>query len=96
MRLLFLCLFCALFTITGCANKKEHETTPIRLKTPEGLVVCQLYALDLIMWDTSITRPKSMSKETADKICVAEGARLKREIKDRFGQNAKPRTVEKI
>jgi len=48
------------------------------------------------MWDTSITRPKSMSKETADKICVAEGARLKREIKKRFGQNAKPRTVEKI
>jgi hypothetical protein len=37
-----------------------------------------------------------MSKETADKICVAEGARLKREIKKRFGQNAKPRTVEKI
>lgn len=96
MRLLFLCLFCALFAITGYANKKEHETTPIRLKTPEGLVVCQLYALDLIMWDTSITRPKSMSKETADKICVAEGARLKREIKKRFGQNAKPRTVEKI
>ena len=29
MRLLFLCLFCALFIITGCANKKEHETTPI-------------------------------------------------------------------
>ena len=96
MRLLFLCLFCALFTVMGCANKKEHGTIPIRLKTPEGLVVCQLYALDLIMWDTSITRPKSMSKETADKICVAEGARLKREIKKRFGQNAKPRTVEKI
>ncbi|MDB2598239.1 hypothetical protein N9Y08_02690 [Paracoccaceae bacterium] len=96
MRLLFLCLFCALFAITGCANKQAHETTPIRLKTPEGLVVCQLYALDLIMWDTSITRPKSMSKETADKICVAEGARLKREIKKRFGQNPKPRTVEKI
>jgi hypothetical protein len=66
------------------------------LNTPEGLVVCQLYSLDLIMWDTSITRPKSMSKETADKICVAEGARLKREIKKCFGQNAKPRTVEKI
>ena len=96
MRLLLLCLFCALFTITGCANKKEHETTPIRLKTPEGLVVCQLYALDLIMWDTSITRPKSMSKEMADKICIAEGARLQPEIKKRFGQNAKPRTVEKI
>jgi len=96
MRLLFLCLFCALFIITGCANKKEHETTPIRLNTPEGLVVCQLYALDLIMWDTSITRPKSMSKETADKICIAEGVRLQREIKKRFGQNAKPRTVEKI
>ena len=96
MRLLFLCLFCALFAITGCANKKEHETTPIRLKTPEGLVLCQLYALDFIMRGTSITRPKSMSKETADKICVAEGARLKREIKKRFGQNAKPRTVEKI
>ncbi|MDB3921166.1 hypothetical protein OAO92_02220 [Paracoccaceae bacterium] len=75
MRLLFLCLFCAFFIITGCVNKKEHETTPIRLNTPEGLVACQLYALDLIMWDTSITRPKSMSKETADKICIAEGAR---------------------
>ncbi|MDB3948198.1 hypothetical protein N9370_00325 [Paracoccaceae bacterium] len=96
MRLLFLCLFCALFIITGCVNKKEHETTPIRLNTPEGLVVCQLHALDLIMWDTSITRPKSMSKETADKICIVEGARLQREIKKRFGQNAKPRTVEKI
>ena len=54
MRLLFLCLFCALFAITGCANKKQHETTPILLKTPEGLVVCQLYALDLIMWDLSL------------------------------------------
>ena len=96
MRLLFLCLFCALFTITGCANKKEHETTPIRLNTPEGLVVCQLYSLDLIMWDTSITRPKSISKETTDTICIAEVARLQREIKKRFGQNAKPRTVEKI
>ena len=96
MRLLFLCLFCALFIITGCANKKEHETTPIRLSTPEGLVVCQLYSLDLIMWDTSITWPKSISKETADKIRIAEGARLPHEIKKRLGQNAKPRTVEKI
>ena len=96
MRLLFLCLFCALFIITRCANKKEHEMTPIRLNTPEGLVVCQLYALDLVMWDTSITRPKSTSKETADKIFIAECARLQREIKKRFGQNAKPRTVKKI
>ena len=60
------------------------------------LFLCLFCALDLIMWDTSITRPKSMSKETADKICIAEGARLQREIKKRFGQNAKPRTVEKI
>ena len=59
-------------------------------------MVCQFYALELIMWDTSITQPKSMSKEMADKICIAEGVRLKREIKKRFGQNAKPRTVEKI
>ena len=69
---------------------------PIRLNTPEGLVVCQLYSLDLIMWDTSITRPKSISKETADKICIAEGAPISRAIMKRFGQNAKPRTVEKI
>ena len=84
------------FIITDCTNKKEHETTPIRLNTPEGLLVCQLYALDFIMWDTSITRLKSMIKETANKICISEGARLQREIETCFGQNAKTWTVEKI
>ena len=41
-------------------------------------------------------RPESMSKEMADKICMAWVARLKRQINKRFSQNAKPRKVEQI
>ncbi len=68
------------FAVAGCVQSPAaYETTPVKLKTPKGVVTCQLYSKEQVIWDRSIDRPNSMSVKEADDICLAEGLRLKNE-----------------
>lgn len=51
------------------------ETTPVQVATEKGVVTCQLYTRDQVLWDRSINRPTSMDVREADAVCIAEGNR---------------------
>lgn len=64
------------FTLSACVVSPEvYETEPVELETATGVVTCQLYTDDLVLWDRSIDRPEGMSVTEADAICKAEGER---------------------
>ncbi|MEO9821681.1 MAG: hypothetical protein ABJQ34_10620 [Paracoccaceae bacterium] len=78
-RILILGLIAPL-AVAGCATSPaQYETTPVQLKTAKGVVTCQLYTKERVIWDRSIDRPHSMTVKEADDICLAEGLRLKNE-----------------
>lgn len=60
---------CAVFSL------EQFETEPVRLETPSGLVLCQLYTRALTVWDRSIDRPETMAVDDADAMCEQEGLR---------------------
>ena len=46
----------------GCVGgPTQYETTPVNVQTAQGVVVCQLYTRERVIWDRSINRPASMS-----------------------------------
>jgi hypothetical protein len=66
----------ALALLGGCVQSPEYyETTPVQVATPKGVVTCQLYTREMVIWDRSIDRPARMSVQEADAICQAEGRR---------------------
>ncbi|MCL6282135.1 hypothetical protein M3P21_01210 [Ruegeria sp. 2012CJ41-6] len=65
--------------VAGCVPSPEnYETTPVQVQTDKGIVTCQLYSKDLVVWDRAIDRPNSMGVQEADAICKEEGKREKR------------------
>ena len=71
-------LVAAAAILSGCTiDPRSYESTPVKVKTPKGLVTCQLYTRERVLWDRSIDRPSNMSVEEADSICLAEGQRWK-------------------
>jgi len=72
----FRSLIVLILTVTGlaaCASPESYETEPVKVDTPIGVVTCQLYTRDLVVWDRAIDRPETMTVSTADAICVNEG-----------------------
>ena len=66
----------AALVVSGCAgDPRSYETTPVQLKSSAGVVTCQLYTREKVLWDRSIDRPANMTVETADNLCRAEGVR---------------------
>ena len=64
--------------LSGCSiDPQSYETTPVKLKTAKGVVTCQLYTKERVLWDRAIDRPDNMTVREADNICRAEGERLK-------------------
>lgn len=64
--------------ISGCVpSPTTYETTPVQVETAKGVVTCQLYTRERVVWDRAINRPNSMSVEEGDAVCRAEGERLK-------------------
>ena len=60
----------------GCAiDPRNFETEPVEVTTSKGVVVCQLYTKESVVWDRAIDRPDDMGVREADDICRAEGAR---------------------
>lgn len=67
----------AIITLSGCIDLKSYETAPVSVSTPQGVVTCQLYTANQVLWDEAIRVPKGMSINTGDAICRAEGNRRK-------------------
>lgn len=68
----------SLAMVSGCvSDPRAYETEPVSLKTAKGVVVCQLYTRERIIWDRSVNRPANMTVEQADTICRDEGRRQK-------------------
>ncbi|SLN37526.1 hypothetical protein ROA7450_01797 [Roseovarius albus] len=64
--------------LSGCSiDPQKYETTPVKVNSSKGVVTCQLYTKERVLWDRSIGRPNSMSVQEADNICRAEGERQK-------------------
>ncbi|MDU9003281.1 hypothetical protein [Sedimentitalea todarodis] len=64
--------------VAGCApSPADYETTPVQVKTAQGVVTCQLYTPERVLWDRAIDRPNSMSVQQGDAVCRAEGERRK-------------------
>ena len=62
--------------LVGCDLSPEaYESDPVKVQTRAGIVTCQLYTRELVVWDRAIDRPDGMSVATADAICVDEGKR---------------------
>lgn len=66
----------AALSLSACITPESLETPPVKVKTPKGVVTCQLYSRNRISWDRSIDHPSSMTVPEADNVCRAEGARL--------------------
>ena len=73
----FTVLAAAAATLAACIpNPEDYETAPVQVTTDRGIVTCQLYTRERVIWDRSIHRPETMSVEAADDVCVSEGKRL--------------------
>lgn len=68
----------ALSLLAGCAaDPRSFESEPVQVQTKKGIVVCQLYTRERVLWDRAIDRPDSMTVHEADDICRTEGYRWK-------------------
>ncbi len=65
----------ALLALTGCIDPKDYETTPVKVETAKGVVVCQLYKERQVIWDEAVSIPPGMTIKEGDQICVNEGLR---------------------
>ena len=63
------------FGLAGCVSPEDFETEPVRIQTAQGVVTCQLYTRERVLWDRAINRPETMSVAMADQVCQAEGKR---------------------
>ena len=64
--------------LAGCSiDPQDHVTTPVQVQTAQGIVTCQLYTKENVLWDEAIDAPAHMPIAEANKICIAEGHRLK-------------------
>ncbi len=73
-KVLFLPLVAGL---AGCIPSPEDlESTPVKVQTSQGVVTCQLYRPDRVIWDRAIDFPADkMSVPEADAYCKQEGQR---------------------
>ncbi|MFN3526911.1 MAG: hypothetical protein ACK4YU_12535 [Paracoccus sp. (in: a-proteobacteria)] len=57
----------------GACTTTQFERSPVTVETEAGPVVCQLFLPEIVLWDTPISYPASMSKEDAVSACRQEG-----------------------
>ena len=65
----------ALFALAGCIDLANYETTPVKVETAKGTVVCQLYRKRQVLWDEAVSIPPGMTIKEGDQICINEGKR---------------------
>jgi uncharacterized lipoprotein YbaY len=76
-KVLITSMLSATVLLAGCLDKTSFETEPVQVSTPQGVVTCQLYTHEKVLWDEAISSPAGMSIEAADEICFAKGQRVK-------------------
>ena len=64
----------ASIVLTACSLEK-YESEPVLLTTEMGLVTCQLYTKDRVLFDKAIDIPEGMAVEVANNLCRTEGER---------------------
>lgn len=64
-----------LLGLSACIDPVDYESEPVQVKTSKGIVTCQLYRQNTVLWDRAIKAPKGMSIKEADEVCVKEGKR---------------------
>ncbi len=64
--------------LAGYMSPESFETDPAEVTTCRGIVTCQLYTHNRVIWDRAIHRPETMSVSDAGTVCVNEGKRLAR------------------
>ncbi|MES0827332.1 hypothetical protein [Ruegeria sp. SCP11] len=64
-------------SLAACIPSPEDlETDPVKVQTSKGVVTCQLYRPDRVIWDRAIDYPATkMSVAEADGYCRQEGQR---------------------
>lgn len=66
--------------VSGCSiDQRAYETEPVQVSTSKGIVTCQLYRDDRVLWDEATDFPAGMTLAEADQICIREGIRVKEE-----------------
>ncbi len=67
----------ALVALTACVpSPVDLETEPVQVPTQKGVVTCQLYTKNRVLWDRAIDFPATkMSVAEADNVCREEGLR---------------------
>lgn len=61
--------------VAGCiGSPEEYETPPVEVQSSQGVVTCQLYTPQTVIWDRAIDWPRTMSVKEADSLCKARGA----------------------
>lgn len=67
----------AIVLLSACApDPRSFESEPVDVKTAQGIVTCQLYTKERVLWDRAIDRPEGVTIQQADAVCRAEGRRL--------------------
>ena len=61
--------------LAGCIDPADYESTPVQVQTAQGVVTCQLYTNERVLWDRAISAPAGMSIQQADNVCISEGNR---------------------
>ena len=63
--------------LVGHVDPAIYETQSVTISTDAGVVTCQLYTQQQVIWDRAVSAPPGMSIETADAFCRQEGERRK-------------------
>ncbi len=64
-------------TLSGCVPSSSYESTPVQVQSAQGVVTCQLYTKEVVLWDRATRKPAEMTEQAADQVCKAEGQRRK-------------------
>ncbi len=76
-KLLPLFMLPVVATLSGCFEPTKYESDPVDVQTSKGIVTCQLYTTQMVIWDRSIDRPANMSVREADEYCRRAGTEVK-------------------
>lgn len=63
--------------LLSACTKSNYITAPAKVETPQGVVTCQLYTKERVLWDEAMAKPANMTDEQAHAICRNEGLRQK-------------------
>lgn len=64
----------------GSRDVRGNETRPVKVETAQGIVTCQLYGAQRVLWDRAIDYPADMFWRDADAYCREAGEIAKKQL----------------